>query len=116
MNGFGRGLIGLGCLVVLLGSVHNSDAQQAAPAVSFGVPLPGPDGWGAGDERGNGNTQSFGTRLRCAAQLAHPLARVYETRPRAESLDAAESIRRWAREPGVPADTRHSVHQTRGQR
>lgn len=82
MNGFGRGLIGLGCLVVLLGSVHDSDAQQdaqqGAPAAPFGVPLQGPGGWGAGDERGNGNTQSFATRLRCAAQLAHPHARVYE--------------------------------------
>jgi kynurenine formamidase len=42
------------------------------------VPTPGPAGWGPTDERGNGNTQSYGTRLRCAAHLADPLARVYE--------------------------------------
>ena len=42
------------------------------------VPTPGPGGWGAGDERGNGNTQSYGTRLRCAAHLADPQANLYE--------------------------------------
>lgn len=42
------------------------------------VPTPGPDGWGPGDELGNGNTQSYGTRLRCAARLADPHAQVYE--------------------------------------
>src|SRR5262245_28718503 len=51
---------------------------ESAQAVSMGVPLPGPDGWGSGDEHGNGNTQSYGTRLRCAAHLADPSARVYE--------------------------------------
>jgi kynurenine formamidase len=44
----------------------------------LGVPLPGPNGWGAGDERGNGNTQGLATRLRCAAHLADPRSRVYE--------------------------------------
>jgi kynurenine formamidase len=42
------------------------------------VPLPGPDGWGPGDERGNGNTQGHATRLRCAAHLVNLEARVYE--------------------------------------
>ncbi len=116
MHGFGRGLIGLGCLVVLFGSVRHHDAQQGAPAASLGVPLPGPDGWGAGDERGNGNTQSFGTRLAARHSSRISLARRIRDRPRAEPLDAAESIRRWARERGVLADTRPAVHQTRGQR
>jgi kynurenine formamidase len=43
-----------------------------------GVPTPGPLGWGAGDELGNGNTQGYGTRLRCATQLLNPDARLYE--------------------------------------
>ena len=34
--------------------------------------------WGTDDERGNGNTQGFETRLRCAAHMAQPKARVYE--------------------------------------
>ena len=51
---------------------------EARQAESLGVPQPGPDGWGLGDEHGNGNTQSYGTRLRCAAHLADPRARVYE--------------------------------------
>ena len=34
--------------------------------------------WGIDDERGNGNTQGFDTRLRCASYLAQPTARVYE--------------------------------------
>lgn len=42
------------------------------------VPTPGPDGWGEGDQLGNGNTQGYGTRLRCAARLLDPKARVYE--------------------------------------
>ena len=42
------------------------------------VPLPGPGGWGADDEQGNGNTQGLATRMRCAASLAHPRSRVYE--------------------------------------
>lgn len=42
------------------------------------VPTPGPGGWGPADEKGNGNTQSYGTRLRCGAHLIDPLARVYE--------------------------------------
>lgn len=42
------------------------------------VPTPGPRGWGAGDELGNGNTQGAATRLRCARFLASPHARVYE--------------------------------------
>jgi len=42
------------------------------------VPTPGPDRWGEDDELGNGNTQSYGTRLRCATRLLDPHARVYE--------------------------------------
>src|SRR5262245_30305639 len=53
---------------------NKPDTESAA----VGVPLPGPYGWGAGDERGNGNTQGLATRLRCAAHLADPRARVYE--------------------------------------
>lgn len=36
------------------------------------------DGWGPDDEVGNGNTQRYATRLRCAALMANPAARVYE--------------------------------------
>jgi hypothetical protein len=42
------------------------------------APYSGETRWGVDDERGNGNTQGFDTRLRCAAQLAQPRARVYE--------------------------------------
>ena len=59
----------------------------ALPPAGYGQPqaeapstmsVSGANRWGEGDERGNGNTQGFDTRLRCAAQLAHPRARVYE--------------------------------------
>lgn len=36
------------------------------------------EGWGPDDELGNGNTQRFATRLRCAMLMANPAARVYE--------------------------------------
>jgi hypothetical protein len=39
---------------------------------------PAPASWPAGDERGNGNTQGWATRLRCAAHLADPFASEYE--------------------------------------
>jgi kynurenine formamidase len=61
----------LGFLFTIMGSVSNGYGQTAAPT-------PGPNGWGADDERGNGNTQGYVTRLRCAALLANPAARVYE--------------------------------------
>jgi kynurenine formamidase len=34
--------------------------------------------WSEGDEQGMANTQSRGTRLRCAFHLAHPLSKAYE--------------------------------------
>ncbi len=85
----------LACLVVMLsvGGTHpegraadplpttdHVDAQHQGSNVGVapGVPRPGPNGWGTDDERGNGNTQGVATRMRCAALLAHPRARVYE--------------------------------------
>jgi len=62
-------------LLFLVFIVGHASASGQDP---IGVPLAGPDGWGASDERGNGNTQGFATRLRCAAHLADPRARVYE--------------------------------------
>jgi kynurenine formamidase len=49
-----------------------------AQDLSSGVSTAGPNGWGPGDEVGNGNTQGYATRLRCALHLANPLARPYE--------------------------------------
>ncbi len=49
-------------------------AAQSNPS-SIAVPLPP---WPAGDERGMGNTQGYGTRLRCAVHLADPASREYE--------------------------------------
>ena len=67
-------LLVTGVLFLVLAIGHGSArGQDLIP-----VPLAGPDGWGAGDERGNGNTQGFATRLRCVAHLADPRARVYE--------------------------------------
>ena len=43
------------------------------------VPLPGPDGWGSDDERGNGNTMGAATLQRCADLMGHRKARLYET-------------------------------------
>ncbi|HEU4411266.1 MAG TPA: cyclase family protein [Polyangiaceae bacterium] len=61
------------------GSPAGEPVGSEAQDLSFGgVPVPGPDGWGPGDEVGNGNTQGYGTRLRCALHLANPLARPYE--------------------------------------
>ena len=50
--------------------------QQGEPPST--APSPGAVQWGAGDERGNGNTQGVDTRMRCAFYLAQPAARVYE--------------------------------------
>ena len=76
----------LGCLVVLGTATAVSNARGDADAppqesdvrMASAVALPGADGWGAGDERGNGNTQGLATRVRCAAYLGHPKSRVYE--------------------------------------
>src|SRR5690606_773738 len=53
-------------------------AEPAASDTAALVRTPSSDGWGAGDELGNGNTQGYGTRLRCALHLIDPRARVYE--------------------------------------
>jgi hypothetical protein len=53
--------------------VHAGDGQAQAEGQSAGNTR-----WGVDDERGNGNTQGVNTRLRCAADLAQPTARVYE--------------------------------------
>jgi kynurenine formamidase len=49
------------------------------PGCNPDVPLPGPDGWGPGDERGNGNTMGAATLKRCAELMGHRHARLYET-------------------------------------
>jgi hypothetical protein len=69
-----------GCLVVagVCATGEHPRGQASDVKVASGVPLPGLDGWGTDDERGNGNTQGLATRLRCAAYLAHPTSRVYE--------------------------------------
>ena len=54
------------------------DPSEIEARAGASVPTPGPDGWGPGDELGNGNTQSYATRLRCAARLLDPQAAVYE--------------------------------------
>jgi kynurenine formamidase len=51
------------------GPVADSEQQ-------FGL-VPTPP-WPAGDERGMGNTQGYGTRARCAVHLLNPLSREYE--------------------------------------
>lgn len=38
----------------------------------------GPVDWGPDDQAGNGNTQGYSTRLRCALLMANPAARAYE--------------------------------------
>lgn len=53
-----------------LSSVQESAAQSLAL-----VPLPP---WPPGDERGMGNTQGYGTRLRCAVHLLDPGSQEYE--------------------------------------
>jgi kynurenine formamidase len=106
----------LGSLFLLVASAHDSYGQPhagQAQSLAFGVPLPGPDGWGVDDERGNGNTQSYATRLRCAAQLIHPSARVYElgrllssTMPQSPFGDAPVNVQ-YAATRGIPF-TRHA--------
>jgi len=77
------------------------------------VPVPGPDGWGPGDERGNGNTQSNATRQRCAMYLLDPRSQVYElghelsaTMPQGPFGDAPVSITHTPT-AGIPF-TRHA--------
>jgi hypothetical protein len=68
-----------GCFVVgIAANASFARAQAPEAGILAGVPLPGPAGWGADDERGNGNTQGLATRLRFAASLVHPQSRVYE--------------------------------------
>jgi len=50
------------------------DTNTVAQAVGI-VPLPP---WPAGDQRGMGNTQSFGTRRRCALNMLNPDSKEYE--------------------------------------
>lgn len=76
-----KGIIALLGSVVCLGVVACEVAQSEAEAPAatdqdLGL-VPKPP-WPAGDERGMGNTQGYGTRLRCAAQLVNPLSREYE--------------------------------------
>lgn len=67
-----------------------ADLGGARLAAGLDVPVPGPGGWGAGDERGNGNTQGAGTRHRCVPFLANPSARLYELgRPFSETMPQA---------------------------
>jgi kynurenine formamidase len=79
-----RRLLAMGLVFHIAAFVPNAQAQgpvrqeSGLGPSSVGVPLPGPQGWGSGDERGNGNTQGVATRARCAAQLADTRARVYE--------------------------------------
>ena len=81
MNRFSRhqtflwGFVVASCLSATVGHAGMQSPDVGTPS---SVPLPGPAGWGADDERGNGNTQGLATRLRCAAYLAHPKSRVYE--------------------------------------
>lgn len=65
-------------LIITACDHDRSDVEASTERSLATVPTPGPNGWGAGDEKGNGNTQSYGTRLRCAPHLADPLAHVYE--------------------------------------
>ncbi len=91
-------------LVVALAGC-DADSEPSAQDVELAertqswVPLPGADGWGPDDERGNGNTQSYGTRRRCAAKLFDPSADVYDlsfemsaTMPQALFADAPVSV------------------------
>ena len=53
-------------------------SQQDTDSVVEGVGLVPRPPWPAGDERGMGNTQSYGTRLRCAINLVNPRSKEYE--------------------------------------
>jgi kynurenine formamidase len=55
----------------------NEDTDNVAQAVPPAASVPRPP-WPAGDERGMGNTQSYGTRLRCATSLVNAQSREYE--------------------------------------
>ena len=77
MNQLKYARLGPGVLFVLLALPPAGYGQPQAEAPST-MTVSGASRWGEGDERGNGNTQGFYTRLRCATQLAQPRARVYE--------------------------------------
>lgn len=77
-----------------------------------GVPLPP---WPAGDERGMGNTQGPGTRLRCAAHLANPQSREYElsfVRSATMPMSPFAAPVTYEYEPtfGPPIPSRHAVN------
>jgi kynurenine formamidase len=64
-------------LGVVACEVDGVEPEAAAASGSELVVVPKPP-WPAGDERGMGNTQGYGTRLRCAANLVDPSAKEYE--------------------------------------
>ena len=53
-------------------------SQQETESVAHGVGLVPQPPWPADDERGMANTQSYGTRLRCALNLLKAESREYE--------------------------------------
>jgi len=98
------------CLVSC--QVASEATQSKTEELSLSAPTPGPNGWGAGDEKGNGNTQSYATRIRCAIHLANPRSRVYElsypfsaTMPQSPFGDAPVSLQ-YHPTAGLPF-TRH---------
>jgi kynurenine formamidase len=58
-------------------AASSSEQAQVAPAGQSLALVPLPP-WPPGDERGMGNTQGYGTRLRCAEHLLDPSSREYE--------------------------------------
>src|SRR5690606_5004307 len=73
-------LLGMGvsaCFVACeVADTASETAHTGASAQELSL-VPTPP-WPAGDERGMGNTQGFGTRLRCLPYLIHPFAKPYE--------------------------------------
>jgi len=70
-------VIGTVSVVALYGSSTLRADETTAARSSRHARVPTPP-WPAGDEQGMGNTQGYGTRLRCAAHLVDPRARLYE--------------------------------------
>lgn len=110
MNGLSSRFFTWGLLLLLVASAHHNYGQPlagqlsdhhvpqvkmeaSAQSLAFGVPLPGPDGWGADDERGNGNTQGYATPRDCDARhnwfIQRPRVRA---RPAPEQHDAAGPV------------------------
>ena len=68
----------IGCALVFACETEPGPSPEEVASVEESLLLVPRPPWPAGDERGMGNTQGYGTRLRCIPHLLHPGSKEYE--------------------------------------